>query len=308
MKILVTGGAGFIGSHVSRLLADMSYTVVIVDNFSTGRRENLPNHELLKDYLGQDILENDGLLRCFSEERPDIVVHLAAQPAISTSIKNPWIDFDINVRGTMNVISACRDFQVKRMIFASTSAVYGIETLCFEGSPLNPDTPYGISKLAAEMYIRHLLPASTILRFGNVYGPRQVPLGENQLIARIIRHFEYGDEFYIHGDGEQTRDFVYVGDVARAVERALHGPPGTFNIATGKSHSVNNVAEIFEHLYDVRGYKWQYDGKPQDRTSVEMLVRRAEDLLGWKAEMPLHRGINLTLDWWKSLDKSPHKS
>lgn len=306
MRILITGAAGFIGSHVTELLQEADHDIFLVDDLSTGKPENLGWGQFLKSSILEPMLMN----RAFNDFKPEMVVHLAAQPAISTSIENPWLDFDINVYGTMNILRCCKAFGVKRMIFSSTSAVYDSqEVICREfQSKLFPDSPYGISKLTAEMYIRNLLPDSVILRFGNVYGPRQVPLGENQLIARMIRHFEYGDPFYIHGDGTQSRDFVYVEDVARAVEKALTGPAGTYNIASGLSYPVNGIAKLFEMMYDVEGYKWEHDADRGERYLVSMDVALAKKFLGWTANMPIHRGVNLTLDWWKNRDQSPHKS
>lgn len=307
MRILITGAAGFIGSHVTELLQEADHDIFLVDNLSTGKPENLGWGQFLKASILDHMLMN----RVFNDFKPEIVVHLAAQPAISTSIKNPWLDFDTNVRGTMVLIQCCQAFGVKRMVFSSTSAVYDSDAdFCREHeTPLDPDSPYGISKVTAEMYIRHLLPDSVILRFGNVYGPRQEPLGENQLIARMIRHFEYGDNFYIHGDGTQSRDFVYVGDVAQAVLRSITtGSPGIYNIASGVSYPVNGIAKLFEMMYGVEGYKWEHDADRGERYHVSMDVNLAKEELLWTAKMPIHRGINLTLDWWKNRDQSSHKS
>lgn len=304
MRILITGAAGFIGSHVADFLNSHDHDLFLIDDLSTGKAENVLGGQFLKASILDDPIMN----RAFKDFQPEVVVHLAAQPAISTSMAHPWLDFDINVCGTMKILSLCRYFGVKRVIFSSTSAVYDSRAeFCQEyGTLLQPDSPYGISKLSAEMYIRNLFPESVILRFGNVFGPRQVPLGENQLIARMIRHFEYGDSFYIHGTGEQRRDFVYVADVAKAVEKAITGPAGTYNIASGKSHSVNQVAKVMEFLYDVAGYQWQYDADLGERGNVNMEVAAAQHGLGWNSVTPLHIGINLTVEWWKSLDKSPH--
>lgn len=311
MKILVTGGAGFIGSHVRDLLLARGDEVQIIDNFSTGSIENIGGRQPIPDgFKGFNILDQGEVWDVFENFLPDAVIHLAAQPSISTSIEDPWLDLEINVIGTRNIINVCSRFGVSRLVFSSTSAVYAHSDLNhMEYSLLKPDSPYGISKLTAEMYIRHMLPDSVILRFGNVYGPRQVPLGENQLIARIIRHFEHGDPFYIHGDGEQSRDFVYVGDVARAVVlAALDGLPGTYNIASGVSRSVNEVAREFEDLYGVQGYKWEHDESREERNFVGMDVSLAEEILAWKALIPLYLGLRQTLDWWKANDKSPHQS
>lgn len=309
MRVLITGGAGFIGSHIADLLLENGHQVFIVDNLSTGRLENVPADAVFQD---MNILNFGSMAMAFREVRPEAVIHLAAQPAISTSVENPYNDFDINVRGTMIMIDLCQSFGVARMVFSSTSAVYERSGVCREyESRLVPESPYGISKLTAEMYVRYLLPESVVLRFGNVYGPRQVPLGENQLIARIIRHFEYGDPFYIHGDGYQMRDFVYVRDVAGAVMASLsplEGIPGVYNIASGWSRSVLEISGAFAKYYDVLGYKWEFDEDRGERQQVIMNIGRAQRFLGWEPKEPFEFGIAKTIEWWKARDKSPHQS
>jgi UDP-glucose 4-epimerase len=168
-----------------------------------------------------------------------------------------------------------------------------------ESSQILPANPYGISKLAAEYYLRCMFPASTILRFGNVYGERQVPIGDNQLIPRMIRHFKYGDTFYIHGDGKQERDFVYAGDVAQAVVNSLYNKPGIFNVASGQSFSVNEIAGIVEDFYGIQGYKWDHNEMQDPRRSVCMKISEAYDHLHWKPIVGIREGINRTIRWWE---------
>lgn len=310
MKVLCTGAAGFIGSHVVDALQGAGHDVFGIDDFSTGRAENLQAHK----YKGASKFQNGSILNCemlesnFGEFKPDAVVHLAAQAAISTSIQNPSFDLTVNGQGTLNVLRAAIDYHVNRFVLASTSAVYshsGFQRThgIYEVDDMGPDTPYGISKLAAEGYTRTLFKNSVILRFGNVYGPRQVPIGENQVISRMIRHMKYGDEFYIHGSGNQRRDFVYVTDVAWAVLAALGGHAGTYNIATGETTSVNALAKIIESYYGVKGYSWDHTDKEDARKSVKLNIEHAQRDLKWKPGVKILQGINSTIEWWESLPK-----
>jgi UDP-glucose 4-epimerase len=174
-------------------------------------------------------------------------------------------------------------------------------------APLKPDNYYGASKLTGELYI-HIadLPLKTILRFGNVYGPRQIPIGENQVIARMLNHLMYGEDFYIFGDGKQKRDFIYVGDVAQAVIKAIGQRSGAFNIAGGASHSINEVGKLLAKIYGLPGYDWEYDRKRTDeRKNVRMQIERAELNLDWKPETDLESGLKQTVEWWKECQDEP---
>lgn len=308
MKILISGGAGFVGSHAADALRHAGHCVLIVDNFSTGKMENL------KEFLGTggkcnhiDICESDvgshqAVTQIFQDFKPEAVIHLAAQAAISTSWDNPAHDLDVNGNGTLNMLCAARKFGAKHFVFSSTSAVYR-ESKFFktkEDAPLEPNTPYGVSKLAAEMYVRCFFPRPVILRFGNVYGERQVPIGDNQVISRMIRHFKYGDHFVIHGSGNQKRDFVHVSDVAQAIKHSLYDDSaGTYNIASGQSVSVNEIAALVEKRYGVPGYKWEHDDLEDPRKHVCLEVGAAQKGLGWKAKVSIVEGINRTVDWWE---------
>jgi UDP-glucose 4-epimerase len=313
-RILISGGAGFIGSHAADALHKAKHDVLVIDNFSTGRMENLTMY--LADggnYTDTDVRLCDGdvwsfptMLEVFQNFKPEVVVHLAAQAAISTSKENPIRDMEINGIGTLNIIHASLKFGVKRIIFSSTSAVYREQKhlKTKEESTLEPNTPYGISKLAAEGYVRSIFGNSVILRFGNVYGPRQVPIGENQLISRMIRHFKYGDMFFIHGSGNQTRDYIYVSDVVKAIMCAIKGPAGTFNVASGQSISVNEIGAILERRYGVVGYPWAHTNVEDPRKRICMDIGHAEHKLHWSPEVKIIDGINRTADWWESCGKA----
>ena len=172
-----------------------------------------------------------------------------------------------------------------------------------ETDPLEPDSPYGISKLAAEHYIRTMFPNHVICRFGNIYGPRQVSIGENQVIPRMLNHIRQNAGFSIHGSGKQERDFIYVGDVVAALFEATLGDHGTYNIATGKSHSVNEIARIVEDLYGLKSYDWHHTTQEDPRRSVRMDVSRSTNELCWKAQVSLADGIRETVGWWEASGK-----
>lgn len=306
MKILVTGAAGFIGSNTVDFLIEHGHEVLVVDNFSTGRLENLSRSPSVDAVDIRDTERLNGLFRAF---HPEAVLHLAANSAITTAWKNPQEDLSVNALGTLNMIELSLRFGVSKFVFSSTAAVYGKsdrwwnqgggDGISHETDKPNPGTPYGISKLAAENYIRLMFPNHVILRFANIYGPRQQPIGDNQLIARAFRHFIHGDEFKIVGDGNQKRDFVYVGDLCNAIFSSLtENVTGTFNVASGHSHSVNEVLAEIEKVYSVTGYKWEHTPEQDERGSVYMNSSLIRNRLGWKPHTPLEQGIRLTaLDW-----------
>lgn len=300
-KILLTGGAGFIGSHTAELLVERRYKVLVIDNFSTGRSENL------KDFRGSvgvcDITDMGDLETVFNKFRPDSVIHLAAQSAITTAWNDPVKDAEVNIRGTLNLLTLALKYNVQKFVFASTSAVYGKGHPVLSSSEKHtcePDTPYGISKRAAEFYIQLLFPNHVILRYANVYGPRQRPIGENQVVARVFDHFIHGADFAIVGDGRQKRDFVYVSDVAHANYLALAtNATGVFNIASGRSHSVNEVLWEIEDHYGVTGYRWEHTDTKDERGSAFLSGAKAAKYMGWKPYISLPNGIALTAEWWK---------
>lgn len=300
MRILVTGGAGFIGSATVRLLAKQRHTILIVDNFSTGKLENIQG--VRAEIKPCDVTDLPVMAGIFYDFKPDAVLHLAAQSAITTSMTDPYKDANVNAIGTINIIDLCYRNNVGKLVFASTSAVYDKDKTPFFGynekSPCNPSSPYGISKYAAEQYIRLLFPNHVIFRYGNVYGPRQVPIGENQVIARALKHFTHGDDFYVVGHGRQKRDFVFVEDVARInTEAAIGSMTGTFNLATGISHSVNDVLGVIEDIYKVKGYNWSHSKQPDPRGDVYInnsAIRRESGF----SFTTLRAGMEKTVEWW----------
>lgn len=312
MRILVTGAAGFIGSNTCDLLQERCHSVLALDNFSTGKINNLKNfQERGGNFVDVNIVEKKIVQEVFHSFRPQAVLHLAAQPAITTSLEDPQFDMDVNAYGTLVMIEAAILYGASRFVYASTSAVY-----CEENSPRSikedwrckPSSPYGISKLAAENYVRVLFKNHAILRYGNVYGPRQLPIGQNQVIARALRHFVEGDpkvkgkvdEFKVVGSGKQKRDFVYVQDIAEANLLALKSDKiGIWNVAYGKSISVNSVLRELEEIYDVPGYRWQHTDQPDPRGDVSMNVSAIRRDLGWRARVNISLGMQKTSTWWE---------
>jgi UDP-glucose 4-epimerase len=301
MRVLVTGGAGFIGSHVvDRLLAD-SHTVDIVDNLSTGRRALASAAARLHVV---DI-RSARLAAAFSEARPDVVVHLAAQMDVRRSVVDPVFDASVNVVGTLNLLECCRRAQVRRFVFASSGgAIYGdtdrIPTP--EDHPERPASPYGVAKLAAERYLAawaELNGATGVaLRYANVYGPRQNPRGEAGVVAIFSDRLLTGAPCVINGDGEQTRDYVYVGDVAEATFLAVKRPQatGAANIGTGVETSVNELYRRLRAIASARASAEHAPAKPGEQQRSALDAGHATTLLGWTATTSLDDGLRKTLE------------
>lgn len=296
MRVIVTGGCGFIGSHLTNLLLNAGHEVTVIDDCSTGK--NMVDAPI----CFADIRNFSAVWPCFQDFKPQAVMHLAANASITTSVLDPVRDLQINGIGTLNILRAARDVGVSKFVFASTSAVYADSPRALtEHSKLDGASPYAISKRAAEKYIYGYFPEAVILRLGNVYGPRQLPIGENQVIARMIKHFKAKDPFFIFGDGMQERDFVYVRDVVTAFYRALVGRPGTYNIASGYTTSVNDVAKLVADAWGFMNYTWDHLADRQDpRRKVWMNVDQARLGLNWMPQTTLEEGIAKTMDWWNS--------
>ena len=294
MRAAVTGGAGFIGSHVVDALVARGDEVYVVDNFATGRRENLNEAATLMEI---DIREP--LAGLFEEIQPELVVHLAAQADVGTSVERPLFDAEVNVVGTLNVLEAVRPHGAQ-LVFSSTGgAIYGeCERPAREEDERRPVSPYGTAKLAAEEYLatwnrlhgtRHVA-----LRFANVYGPRQLAKLEGGVVAIFMDRLRAGESVTIFGDGEQTRDYVYVGDVVRAVLAAVGRDGGVFNVGTATETSVN---ELFDGCRRVAGVETQPTyaaARPGDALRSVVDISRSERELGWRPQTPLEEGLRLT--------------
>ncbi|MEE8168520.1 MAG: SDR family oxidoreductase [Candidatus Hydrothermarchaeales archaeon] len=300
MKVLVTGGAGFIGSHVADLLLAREYDVVIVDNLSTGKLENVSKEATFYkvDITSEEIKE---LVR---KEGIEYVVHHAAQAQVRRSLEDPVFDAKVNILGSLNLLECCRD--AKKFIYASSGgAVYGEPQYLpvDEEHPVNPLSPYGASKYAVEKYLQIYSDVYGLgyvsLRYGNVYGPRQDPFGEAGVIAIFGGKMLRSEQPTIFGDGEQTRDFVYVEDIARANLLSMEEGNGIYNIGTGKETSVN---QIFETMRQILGVKMEADfGSPipGEVRRISLDASRAKAELGWKAQVSIEKGLEKTLRYLK---------
>ncbi|HEB83522.1 MAG TPA: NAD-dependent epimerase/dehydratase family protein, partial [Bacteroidetes bacterium] len=291
MNILLTGGAGFIGSHVGDMLIADGHQVTILDDLSTGRRSNVPPGA---EFIEEDI-RSRSIHALWADRRFDTLVHLAAQMDVRKSVKDPVFDADVNIRGTLNLVEAGRENGLGRVVFTSTGGAGYDDNVPFptpETVPARPVSPYGIAKIATEMYLRyyhleHSIPY-VALRLGNVYGPRQNPHGEAGVIAIFSQRLLAGQTALINGDGLQTRDYVYVGDVADAVRRALsYNGVGSLNVGTSIETSV---VELFRMIRDAAGVDVEEvhgPGKPGEvRRSclANDLIRRE---MGWEPRVPL---------------------
>ena len=308
MKALITGGAGFIGSNLTDALLARGDEVIVVDDLSTGRRENLePGLANGAALVEADIRDREALEELFGRERPEVIFHLAAQIDVRKSIADPAFDASINVGGTANVLEAARVAESRRVVFSSTGgAIYGEgdgqQLPLAEDAPLAPEAPYGQSKFAGEGYLalyERLYGLSSVpLRLGNVYGPRQDPLGEAGVIAIFCGKLREGKRPTVFGDGKQTRDYIYVGDVVSAMLAAAEAETsGPINIGTGIE---TDVLELVSALGELGGAgDFEPDFAPPRTGEVQRISidpARAASELGWRAEMGLSEGLRVTLD------------
>jgi UDP-glucose 4-epimerase len=294
VRAAVTGGAGFIGSHVVDALVARGDEVHVVDNLATGRRENVHAAATLHEHDIRRPLDE-----LFGEIRPELVVHLAAQADVGTSVERPVFDAEVNVIGTLNVLESARAHGAQ-VVFSSTGgAIYGeCERPAREDDERRPLSPYGTSKLAGEAYLQtwnRLYGARhVVLRFANVYGPRQLPKLEGGVVAIFMERLRAGDGVRIYGDGEQVRDFVYVGDVVSAVLASAGRAGGVFNIGTGRATSVNALFEACRRAAGVKATAEHADPRPGDVLRSVLSVSRAERDLGWRPQYSLEEGLELT--------------
>jgi UDP-glucose 4-epimerase len=305
MRTLVTGGAGFIGSNLVDALLARGDEVVVVDNLTTGRESNLSQAQAA-DLVKADIREAQELNRIVKDAAPEVIFHLAAQIDVRKSVSDPAADARINVEGTINVLEAARQANVQRLVNTSTGgAIYGdVDTIPTpESTPPAPMAGYGTSKFCAEQYCNlytrlHGLSTVTV-RLGNVFGPRQDPLGEAGVIAIFCGKLMDGGRPTIYGDGRQTRDYIYVGDVVRGQLAAADNRTsnGAFNIGTGRETSVLDLLEILQQQGGRDDFAPQFAEARLGEIERSCLdVTRARTELGWQAETGLAEGMSATLE------------
>jgi UDP-glucose 4-epimerase len=299
VRAIVTGGAGFIGSHVADALVARGYEVTVLDNLSTGRRENVPSQARLVE---ADLADAEV---AFAEARPEVCYHLAAQADVRVSVERPDFDAEVNVLGTIRVLEAARKHGAQ-VVFASTGgAIYGeCDIPADEDAPRLPIAPYGTSKLCAEEYLatynRLHGTEHVALRYGNIYGPRQNPHGEAGVVAIFFGRLARGETLRVFGDGTQTRDYVYVGDVVTAT-LAAQGRSGVFNVGTGIETSVLDLTAACQR---VAGVSVDVTHEPPRTGELQRSVLdpgRAESVLGFRAATPLENGLAAT---WKFISET----
>ena len=306
MRVLVTGGAGFIGSHVVDSFVAAGHDVAVVDNLwehGGGRRDNINQRT---HFFHRDIRDPE-LVEVFTAFRPEIVSHHAAQHSVAISTKNPRYDADVNISGLLNVLELSARHGVRKLIFSSSAATYGTPRYLpiDESHPQAPESPYGISKMVAEHYLRYFAgsggPAFTALRYGNVFGPRQDPTGEAGVIAIFAARILAGQPIRVDWDGEQQKDYVYVGDAARANVLALEAGDGEcVNIGTGVGTSVNVLHEAIAGAIG-RDVEVEHAPKrPGDIRTCVFAIEKAKAVLAWEPETTLAEGIARTVEFFRS--------
>ena len=298
MRVLVTGGAGFIGSHIVDLLIDGGHSVAVVDNLSGGKAERVPRGVRL---YRADIAEPE-LGEVFERERPEAVIHQAAQVSVACSVRDPMSDARVNVIGSLNLLEQCKAHGVRKVIFASSAAVYGdpVSLPVDEEHPARPSSPYGASKYSVEEYLRIYRELYgldyTALRYSNVYGPGQDAQGEGGVVAIFTHRVVRGEPVEIHGDGEQTRDLVYVRDVARANVLALERGGGErINVSCGTETSVKELVRSLGRLVGRDLVVRHGPPRAGDIRRSVLANEKAVRLLGWRPEVTLESGLKEVL-------------
>ena len=306
MKIIVTGGCGFIGSHLVDKLLNIGHDIVILDNLSTGKLENL-NRDA--KFHKVDIRNDEKIKNIFLKEQPDIVFHLAAQINVRESIEDPIYDNAVNVTGSLNLIQSFLNIGSEKggkFIFSSTGgAIYGETEILPTPETVEPFplSPYGIAKLSVEKYLHYFYKYRNLkfvsLRYGNVYGPRQNPFTEAGVIAIFATKMLKGEQPVIFGDGNQTRDYVYIEDVVRANIMAMEKDiTGVFNVGTGKETSVNQLFEYIKKFTNFEIEKEYAEEKKEVKRSC-LTIEKIQKVLGWKPEISLEEGLQKTVDWFR---------
>ncbi len=304
MKVLVTGGAGFIGSHVTDAYIGLGHAVTILDNLSTGREANInPRAAFVKGDIRDAAIVGETIAR----GKFDVVNHHAAQIDVRRSVEDPAYDAAVNIGGVLNLLEACRKSGVPRFIFASTGgAIYGEQDYfpADEKHPTRPISPYGIAKLCTEHYLYYYRVvhglSPIVLRYGNVYGPRQNPEGEAGVVAIFVSKMLGGKDPVINGDGKQTRDYVFVGDVARANVEALRlAGSDTFNVGTGIETDVNRIFKVLRDATGAQCPEQHGEAKKGEQMRSVLSAAKIHTATGWKPEVGIEDGLRKTVGFFR---------
>jgi len=309
VKVLVTGGAGFIGSHVTDVFLDAGHEVWALDDLSSGRRENLRPEVRL---VVADIRSPEAA-RLVESGSFEVMCHLAAQMDVRRSVTDPRFDADVNVGGFLNLLEAARNSGVRKVVFSSTGgAIYGEQDVypAPETHPTRPVSPYGVSKASGELYLGYYRAQygleSVALRYANVYGPRQNPHGEAGVVAIFSERLLRGETCIVNGTGQQTRDFVYGPDVARGnLLAATSDVEGSINVGTGIETDVNRLYALLAAAAGTDRPAKHAPAKPGEQMRSSVDPSRAAEVLGWRPTVALEEGLRRTVDWFRG--RSPRK-
>src|SRR5258705_8947482 len=306
---LVTGGAGFIGSHLTSALLASGARVRVIDNLSTGYRENLDEIEGDIDFVNASITDQQSLTRALQDV--ELIFHEAAIPSVPRSVSSPLETHEASVNGTFSLLLAARDRKVRRVIYAASSSAYGDQPDSPKRETMRPDplSPYAVAKLVGEYYCKVFTRSygleTVSLRYFNVFGPRQDPGSEySGVISRFVSALQSGEQPVIYGDGEQSRDFTYISNVVDANLRAAESNAATgktINIGNGESVTINELLQTLKQLSGKQNVTVEYrDPRPGDVSDSLADLSLANSLLGYTPQVGLEEGLRLTLDWWKS--------
>lgn len=293
-NVLVTGGCGFIGSRIVDKLINQKYNVFVIDNLSSGSKENI---DIEKVHFYETDINDKAIEKIFQEHKFKYVIHQAAQTSVPFSVENLTVDTKINILGSVNLIDLAQKYGVEKFVFASSAAIYGNpeELPVRENTNAKPASPYGLSKFTIEEYLKlayNLYNLNyTILRYSNVFGPKQTALGEGGVVSIFNQHFIKGKAPIIFGDGNQTRDFIYVDDVADANIASLKSPNGIFNISSNKQTTINHLYNYFCEMYGTNYnpiYQPSREGDIKDSVLSNQLALRELD---WNPKVSLEEGL-----------------
>ncbi|HDS08959.1 MAG TPA: NAD-dependent epimerase/dehydratase family protein [Firmicutes bacterium] len=303
MKAIVTGGAGFIGSHLAEGLIEKGVEVTVIDDLSTGKKENIP----LKAKFHHCSITERKIARVIEKEKPDYIFHLAAQMNVRKSVESPQFDAKVNILGSLNILEAVKDIGLNKFLFASSGGtVYGEQTEfpAAEKHSLNPLCPYGVAKLAVENYLYFYKQNYNMdyisLRLANIYGPRQDPYGEAGVIAIFATKLLTGEQAVINGDGKQTRDYVFVKDVVNAFLTAMEiNGSDYFNIGTGIETDVNELFRIINRL--TSGNQEEVHGPAKKGEQIRSVLShdKIKGVCAWEPKVKLNEGLEQTVEWFR---------